>query len=192
MKNTCSYTLFFLTNNKHKVLEVSEIAKKYGICIEQEHVNKLEIQSIDLITIARYAAINYYLHHGKPVLVEDAGLFIKSLNGFPGPYSSYVFKTIGFNGILKLMDGIDDRRAYFESAVVIVYEPYIIVEKERVYGKISLEPRGEKGFGFDPIFIPDGENRTFAEMSITEKNMYSHRAKAVSKAFKKLLNLVKV
>ena len=192
MKNTCNYTLFFLTDNKHKVLEVSEVARKYNICIEQEHASKLEIQSMDLAEIAWYAAVNYYLHYRKPVLVEDAGLFIKSLNGFPGPYSSYVFKTIGFNGILRLMEGVDDREAYFESVAVIVYEPYIIIERARVYGEISREPRGEKGFGFDPIFIPRGEKRTFAEMNIAEKNVYSHRAKAVSRAFEKLLTLVKV
>jgi len=192
VKDTCKYTLYFLTGNKHKVLEVKEVARKYDICIVQESIGKLEIQAKDIAEIAWYAAVNYYLHYRKPVLVEDAGLFIKSLNGFPGPYSSYAFKTIGFNGILRLMKGIDDREAYFESVVVIVYEPYIIIERARVYGEISRAPRGKKGFGFDPIFIPQGEKRTFAEMDVAEKNMYSHRAKAVSRAFEKLLTLVKV
>ncbi len=192
VKDTCKYTLYFLTSNKHKVLEVREIAGKYGVCIEQEEGGKLEIQSNSLEEIAWYAAMNYYIRHRKPVLVEDAGLFIKSLNGFPGPYSSYVYGTIGYHGILKLMEGTGDREAYFESVAVIIHEPYIIVEKARVYGEIAYEPRGSRGFGFDPIFIPRGEKRTFAEMSIAEKNMYSHRARAVSRALEKFLAHVKV
>ncbi len=193
MTNTCSIKLFFATGNIHKLNEVKPIAEKYGICLEQmmESRAKVEIQSSDLVEIARYAVLENYKLFKKPVLVEDAGLFIKALNGFPGPYSSYVYRTIGVNGILKLMEGVDDRRAYFMSVAAIVYEPFFIIETARVEGVITREPRGSGGFGFDPIFIPYGSKKTFAEMSIDEKNMYSHRAKAVSKAFSKLVHLLK-
>ncbi len=193
MTNTCSIKLFFATGNIHKLNEVKPIAERYGICLEQmiESRAKVEIQSSDLIEIARYAVLENYKLFKKPVLVEDAGLFIEALNGFPGPYSSYVYKTIGVNGILKLMEGVDNRRAYFMSVAAIVYEPFFIIETARVEGVITKEPRGSGGFGFDPIFVPRSSKKTFAEMSIDEKNMYSHRAKAVSKAFSKLVHLLK-
>ncbi len=191
VKDTCSITLHFLTNNRHKFMEVKLIARKYSICLKQLRGCKLEIQSSDLGEIAKYALLEAYRNYKKPLMVEDAGLFIKALGGFPGPYSSYVYKTIGLNGILKLMESVVNREAYFMSVIALIYEPYIIIEKAVVYGEISLEPRGDKGFGYDPIFIPKGSPRTFAEMDTVEKNMYSHRGKAVEKAFSKLVKMVK-
>ncbi len=185
--------LYLLTSNKGKVEEIVRIAVRYGVELEVASLPKLEVQSNSLKEIALYSAINYYVSSGgMPVLTEDAGLFIRALNGFPGPYSSYVYRTLGVGGVLKLMDGVEDREAYFESAVAIVYNGLIIAETARVNGSISKEPRGEGGFGFDPIFIPHGFTRTFAEMSIDEKNSISHRAKALSKALENLLNLLKV
>jgi XTP/dITP diphosphohydrolase len=115
--------------------------------------------------------------------VEDAGLFIEALNGFPGPYSSYVYRSIETKGILKLMENVEKRDAHFQS-VVAFSSPE---ESPRCFhgkanGKISMEVRGELGFGFDPIFEPsDDGNRTFAEMRMPEKNMRSHRAEALRK-----------
>jgi len=185
-----SREIYFLSSNEHKYLEIMPIAKKYGINLIYYPKHKVEIQSDDLLKIAKTAALNAYLELEKPVLVEDAGLFIEALNGFPGPYSNYVYRTIGCTGILKLMEGIQNRRAFFRSAAVLIYEPYIITAVGEVEGTISEKPRGNKGFGFDPIFIPQGSTRTFAEMSIEEKNIYSHRAKAVEKAFLKLVDLL--
>ncbi len=195
MKDTCDYKIYFITSNKHKYSEVKPIAEKYGFCIEMLPGYKIEIQSNDLEEIAVYSAIENYKTLRKPLMVEDAGLFVEALNGFPGPYSSYVYKTIGVNGILKLLEGVSDRRAYFMSVVAIIAEPFFIVEKGIVKGEISFTPRGTGGFGFDPIFIPKGSMKTFAEMDISEKNKYSHRAQAVSKAFEKLryfLNKIKI
>ncbi len=185
--------LYLLTSNKGKVEEIARVAVKYGVELETVDAPKLEVQSDSLREIALYSAINYYVSSGgMPVLTEDAGLFIRALNGFPGPYSSYVYRTLGVKGVLKLMDGVEDREAYFESAVAIVYDGLIVAETARVNGLISKEARGEGGFGFDPIFIPHGFTRTFAEMSIDEKNSISHRAKAVAKALESLLNLLKI
>ena len=171
--------LYFITGNKGKFLEAYNILRKYGIDLRQLNVKKMEIQSEDLKEIAIEAIKQVYNRIRRPVVVEDAGLFIKALNGFPGPYSSYVFKTIGINGILKLMENIEDRRAEFKSVVAFMHPSIgIKVFEGVVRGVISNTPRGNKGFGFDPIFIPDGSEKTFAEMSVEEKNMYSHRAKA--------------
>ena len=182
--------IYFLTGNKHKFFEVKPIAEKYGVKLVQYLGEKLEIQADDLVKIAKVAALNAYMNVGKPLLVEDAGLFIEALNGFPGPYSSYVFKTIGYTGILKLLENVKNRRAFFRSVAVLVYEPLIITGIGEVEGTIAYEARGDKGFGFDPIFIPRGSSKTFAEMSIEEKNMFSHRAKAVEKVFIKLKKLL--
>lgn len=127
-------------------------------------------------------------HLKKPLVLEDSGLYINALKGFPGPYSSYVFKKIGNEGILKLMRSVKDRTAKFVCVVAFAHPKYgIRLFKGEVKGKISLEVRGSKGFGFDPIFIPEGSNKTFGEMDINEKNMFSHRSKAFKQFFQWLV-----
>ncbi len=175
--------LLFATGNKHKLEEARRALAPYGITVEPCTAPKLELQADSLSSIAAYAAQTAYVTLGgrEPVMVEDAGLFIKALNWFPGPYSSYVYKTIGINGVLRLLEGVADREAYFESAVALAHPGGVVVFTHRVYGEITAEPRGSGGFGFDPIFKPRGSERTFAEMSIDEKNKYSHRAGAMRK-----------
>ena len=178
--------LIFATRNRHKFEEVRRIASVYGIKLKMRRERREEIQSDKLEEIAAHSAIVACEALKKPCFVEDAGLFVKVLHGFPGPYSSYAFKTIGNNGLLKLMVGEDDRRAEFRSAVAYC-EPGSrpIVFSGNVRGYIAQTSRGSGGFGFDPIFIPtDGDGRTFAEMSIDEKNKFSHRAKAIGKFLK--------
>ena len=114
--------------------------------------------------------------------MEDAGLFIKSLEGFPGVYSSYVFFTVGLNGILKLMAGLEaeKRKASFKSVFAFSepnQEPILFIGE--CNGLISNEEKGTRGFGYDPIFIAEGETKTFAEMETKEKNRFSHRGKSL-------------
>jgi len=140
---------------------------------------KLEVQSDSLEEIARTSALDAVRRLRVAIVVEDAGLFVDALHGFPGPYSSYALRTIALRGILRLMEGVRNRRAVFKS-VVAYADPTGNVRTfpGTVAGMISDEPRGTHGFGFDPIFIPDGRRRTFAEMTIDEKNEISHRAEA--------------
>jgi len=173
--------IFFVTKNKHKFLEASEIMRKYGIELETLEINKPEIQSLDLREIVLHGLVNLYSLVNKPLVIEDAGLFIRALNWFPGPYSSYVFKTIGCQGILKLMDGIEDRYAKFKSVVGYIDAKSTVLFEGEVEGAIAYEARGNRGFGFDPIFTPKGESKTFAQMSMQEKNRFSHRARAFKK-----------
>ncbi len=174
--------IYVLTMNEGKLREFRELGKECGIVLKKANIPKVEVQSHSLIDIAVYAATTAVVQLGKPVFAEDAGLFIKALNGFPGPYSSYALKTIGVDGIIKLMTNMRDREAYFLSAIALAIPSCgVKVFTGKVNGSIAREPRGEGGFGFDPIFIPFGESRTFAEMSISEKNRYSHRAKAFRK-----------
>ena len=171
-----------VTTNKGKVEEFSEIFTEYGFNFRVEPMATPELQENDLKKIARYSVFYAYKVLREPVLVEDAGLFIEALNGFPGPYSSYVYKTIGVNGILKLMEGVRERKARFESALAF-YSPLteLKIFTGIAEGRISEKSKGSKGFGFDPIFIPNGSDKTFAEMDLEEKNLFSHRAKAAKK-----------
>ena len=173
--------IYFATSNKNKFNEASRILEKYGYELVLFSFEKKELQSTDLGEIALQSALIAYTYVNAPVVVEDSGLFIKALNGFPGPFSSYVYRTIGVRGVLKLMEGVTDRSAYFEAAVAIVMPPFERVFKGSVYGRIADSPQGTGGFGFDPIFIPENEDKTFAEMSVEEKNRYSHRARAFEK-----------
>ncbi|HIQ55351.1 MAG TPA: XTP/dITP diphosphatase [Pyrodictium sp.] len=171
--------VYFATSNVHKIEEARQVAREYGVELVPTQAPKIELQSDSLRDVAVFAAVLAYQHVRAPVIVEDAGLFVVALKGFPGPYSNYVYKTIGVNGLLKLMEGIEDRRAYFLSVVAFAYSEGVKVFYGRVDGEIAHEIRGSKGFGFDPIFIPSGSTRTFAEMDVEEKNRYSHRAQAI-------------
>jgi len=174
-------TILLISTNKHKVEEINNITARYGVIVVPANIRKMEIQSDNLVEIALMAARSAYSSLRKPLIVEDAGLFIKELNGFPGPYSSYVYRTIGCKGILKLLEGIKRRDAYFKSVIVYKDESYEMVFEGLTEGEIAYDIRGSGGFGFDPIFIPKGYNKTFAEMSLEEKNRLSHRGKAVKK-----------
>jgi XTP/dITP diphosphohydrolase len=180
-------TVFFATGNINKFNEARKILSQHGIAVGMLKLKGDEIQSENLKEIAQKSALNAYRLCGLPIFVEDAGLFIESLSGFPGPYAAYVYHTIHNGGILTLLKNTKDRRAKFQS--VIAYcdsqnpcEPLCFDGESK--GVITLTERieqGKSGFGFDPIFQPDGSVKTFAEMTIEEKNGYSHRATAIRK-----------
>jgi XTP/dITP diphosphohydrolase len=174
---------YFVTSNIHKFLEASSVLSEYKIATAKLRVEAVEIQDDSLENIAKYSVQDAVKNCGLPVFVEDAGLFVEALGGFPGPYSKYVYNTVGVKGILKLMKNIENRNAYFISVVAFGSpdeQPTCFVGK--VKGKISLQEIGGSGFGYDPIFVPsEGDGRTFAEMTTTEKNGLSHRAEALRK-----------
>ncbi len=174
--------ILFATSNRNKLKEANAVLSKYGIKVEMLNKRKLEIQSDNIEEIAKYSALELFKEVKAPLITEDSALSIKALNGFPGPYSAYVFKTIGNKGILKLMENKLNRESVFKAAVFFcssnIQKCFIGVTK----GKIAFEERGKFGFGFDPIFIPDDyPKKTFGEMSIEEKSLYSHRGKAMVK-----------
>lgn len=174
--------ILFVTGNKNKFAEAQKITKRAGILIEQYHGRPVEIQSNSLHDIARHSCQQALEEVKQPLFVEDAGMFIYQFNGFPGPYSSYVLKTIDNPGILKLMEGQKNRVAVFRS--VIAYgEPKREIQlfEGETLGTISRRIRGTE-WGFDPIFVPDeGDGSTYAEMPDDMKNRISHRAKSIAK-----------
>ncbi|MEM4428069.1 MAG: XTP/dITP diphosphatase [Zestosphaera sp.] len=171
--------LFLVSRNEGKIREFRDLGLRECVDVVPLSLDKVEIQSDDLTSIALYSAVQASLHLREPFFVEDAGLYIKSLKGFPGPFSSYVYKTIGVEGVLKLMSSVSDRTAFFKSVIVLYYpQQGFKVFEGVVYGSISLEARGSGGFGFDPIFVPEGHHKTFAELDLETKNSLSHRGRA--------------
>ena len=172
--------IFFVTGNPHKLEEANKALSMFGIPLIITNCEKVEIQSDSLAEIAVHAASLATMKLGAPVIVEDSGLFIKALSGFPGPYSSYVNKTIGCGGVIRLMARRAEREAVFKAAVVYAapgLPPTLFVGE--THGKIAKSARGSHGFGFDPIFIHDeSSGRTFAEISADEKTRLSHRGAA--------------
>jgi XTP/dITP diphosphohydrolase len=172
-------TVWFLTENDNKFREASSILAPFGLRIQRLNLAKIELQDPRPENIARYALISALRDHRKPILVEDSGLFIETLDGFPGPYSSFVYYTIGLQGILDLMRRYRIRKAYFQSTVAFgspSIKPRLFTGK--IKGRISNRILGNNGFGYDPIFKPDGSDRTFGQTSQSFKNTNSHRARA--------------
>jgi XTP/dITP diphosphohydrolase len=173
---------FFVTSNIHKFFEARSMLAEYGIATAMLKIETVEIQNDDLEIIAKATAADAVEKCRLPIIVEDAGLFITALKGFPGPYSSYVYRTIGTKGILKLMQGVNSRVAQFRSVIAFKgpKEPMKCFHGN-ISGEISMKERGNSGFGFDPIFKPLNTHLTFAEMPTEEKNKCSHRAQALRK-----------
>lgn len=170
-------SILFASSNKNKYEEAKRILSKFGISLRFFKCNLQEIQSDTLESVAFHKALDAFSRCSKPVIIEDDGLFINSLKGFPGPYSSFVFKTIGNEGILKLLKS--KRDAIFQS--VIAYcerKDDVQLFNATVNGKISQKPIGKK-WGYDPIFIPNNQTKTYAQLE--EKNLVSHRYLAIKK-----------
>jgi len=171
-----------VTQNRHKYQEARRTLDPFGIKIRMLASPKTEIQSTNLSKIAKFAAEEAAKKYNRTVLLEDSGLFVKVLNGFPGPFSSYVHDTIGVRGLLRLMARQTRRDAYFQASLAVASPRDSTQEfSGKVDGTISHKPAGKQGFGFDPIFIPRGARKTFAQGGTEFKDKYSHRAIAFRK-----------
>lgn len=165
----------FATSNKGKVKEFRQILEP-EIKVSHIRISYPELRSDNPEEIARMSAEMIARKLKKAVVVEDSGLFIKALNDFPGTCSAYIHKRIGLNGILKLMDGVNSRKCTYKSAVAYC-EPgkkavsFLGEEK----GKIAEKIKGNYGFGHDPIFIPEGNNKTYGEMQNCEETKQFRR-----------------
>ncbi|SRR5579885_204078 len=170
-------SLYFASSNKNKFEEARSILSEFGISLKFFKCGLEEIQAKSLEEIAVHKASQAYLLCSKAVIVEDDGLFIKALMGFPGPYSSFVFDTIGNKGILKLLS--KQRSAIFRSIIAYCEKKQdVMMFDGDVQGKISTKLQGKR-WGFDPIFIPQGETLTYSQLK--NKNLISHRYLALKK-----------
>lgn len=166
-----------VTGNPNKA---AEVAAFFAGVAEVSHVSFdcVEPQADTVEEIARAKAEQAYAALGVPLIVDDTGLFIDALGGFPGPYAAYVQDTIGNSGVLRLMEGAALRRAHFVTAVAYADGCGVRVFSGRVDGEITTVGRGAEGFGYDPIFSVGA--KTLAEMPMEEKNLLSHRARALA------------
>ena len=180
----------FMTSNEGKFNEVRLALNKEGHEVVWLRRSYPEIQAATLEEVVE-AGLEWVMRKTEPsgpFMIEDSGLFIDALGGFPGVFSAYVFKTIGNAGILRLMAGEKTRRAAFESRIGFHSEesgPHIF--RGTCRGTITDGPQGKMGFGYDPIFVPEGKSKTFAQMTDESKNRLSHRGMSM----KELLNYLK-
>lgn len=172
-------TLYFATTNTGKFKEA--VAKLAPIRIMRLNLPYPEVQASSLEDVVTFALEWMDGKTDKDVILEDSGLFIDALNGFPGVFSSQVFRSIGIRGVLKLMEGASERKARFQTCIGLHLKGKRKTFKGEVEGTIAMKPTGSGGFGFDPIFVPRGHKVTFAQMSLEKKNKISHRAKALER-----------
>ena len=204
--------LRYVTTNPGKVREAESYLADGSV--SQLEFDYTEIQAAELAPIAARGAREAYREAGEPVLVDDAGLFVEGLDGFPGPYSAYVEDTLGIDRVCEIARSLEDRRAAFRCTLAycdgeaFAASPDPIDRGDRVAAAAAgpddpdangtdradplpvklfegyvpgriVAPRGDGGFGYDPIFEHDGE--TFAEMATDRKNAVSHRGRALEK-----------
>jgi XTP/dITP diphosphohydrolase len=172
-----------VTGNEGKFREFRSALEKRGHEVVWKRFPYPEVQtaSLDEVVTEGLAWLRAKMGESEPFLIDDSGLFVTALKDFPGVFSAYTLKTIGNAGILKLMAGVGDRRARFEARLGLwSRETGPRIFPGRIDGRIAPEPKGAGGFGFDPIFIPEGDSRTFAEIGTDEKNSFSHRGRAVA------------
>jgi len=167
----------FVTSNEHKVREVSAIL---GVDLERADLDVPEIQGLDVGEVAATkarTARELLESPDAPMVVEDAGLIVEAWNGFPGALTKWLIGSVGTDGIARMLSAYADCSARAVCAVAVADEKAVEVFRGEVSGSIAPEPRGEHGFGFDPIFVPEGQNLTYAEMG-DKKHEDSHRARA--------------
>ncbi|MFQ5481123.1 MAG: RdgB/HAM1 family non-canonical purine NTP pyrophosphatase [Nitrospinaceae bacterium] len=176
--------LKFATGNLKKLEEARSILRQPLIQVSLELE---EVQTCDVETAARHKAEAAFRQLGEPVLVEDSGLVINAWNGLPGALVKWFENTVGLAGMARMLDGFESREAVAQCLVALHDGRRVLVARGEVTGEIAPSPRGNAGFGWDVLFIPQGEKRTFAEMSSQEKNAISHRRHAFT-AMQRLLD----
>ena len=150
-----------------------------GVPLERLDLDLLEPQELDVAAVVRVKAADAYARVGYPVLVEDTGLEVLAWNGLPGALIKWFMETVGRDGLLRMLASERDRRAVARTAIGFADGTDVHVVVGVCSGSIASRVRGEGGFGWDPIFIPDVADQSFAEMSSEQENMVSHRRRAL-------------
>jgi XTP/dITP diphosphohydrolase len=175
-------TVYYVTKNDGKYKEVKGILASHGIVMHHIKDEKPELQDEDLEKIAAYASKELATRHGKAIVTEDTGIFFDAYPGFPGPFTKFVYQSLGFKGLFKLLDGMP-RKAYFRTVVGFCEpgkEPMLFdgILKGTIAGK-PIEG-GHDSLPYDQIFIPDGYTVPLS-MMMEKKQEISHRKLAFSK-----------
>lgn len=176
--------ILFITGNKNKLEEVRVIT---SLNIISKKLEIQEIQALNVEKVAKAKALSAFKQTNQPVIVDDTSLSIETLGGLPGAFVSWFLDTIKPEGIADLISGKKNRRASVSTCIAYADETGVYTFTGTINGRISESPRGKNGFGYDPIFIPDGHGKTYAEMNSDEKNEISMRKIALIK-FKKFVS----
>lgn len=161
--------LYFITGSRHKFAEIKDVITD----IEQVDIDLDELQDIDPKKIIDHKLKEAFKHHSGPFIVEDTSLYLDCLNGLPGPLIKWFIKTVGRDGLVGITQKFNNAKA--TARTIIGYaksKNELHFFEGEIHGKI-VAPRGENGFGWDPIFQPEGHDKTFAEMPV--KNMSMRR-----------------
>ena len=167
--------IVLVTGSDAKAREASEIL---GSEIERADLELPEIQAATVEDVAREKAREAFRRLERACVVEDSSLGFAAWNGLPGPYVKWFERTAGLEALCRSLDGFRDRSATASCVLAFRSETQQLTAVGRIEGTIAREPRGNGGFGWDAIFVPEGGDRTFSEMSAPEKNAISHRRKA--------------
>ena len=171
--------LKFVTGNPNKVREAGEIL---GRVIDSVQVGGLfEIQTPDLDKVVRHKVQQAYSVLQCPVMVEDSGLIFHAWNGLPGALIKWFEESVGCQGMLKMVSDFEDRSATAICCFAVYDGKEMQIARGEVKGTISEKVRGKNGFGWDVIFIPEGYEQTYGEMTAQQKNTISHRRRALDK-----------
>lgn len=179
-----SKKILFITGNKKKVEEIKAIT---GFNVVAKNLEISEIQALDVEEVAKAKVLEAFKLIGKPVVVDDTGMYIDALNGLPGALVTWFLNKLKPKGIVKLLVHEKNRKATVSTCIAYADQDGARIFTGTVRGKIADSLRGRNDFGYDPIFIPDGHNKTYGEMSRKEKNEISMRKIALLK-FKKFLS----
>jgi XTP/dITP diphosphohydrolase len=189
-------TLVFASNNEHKIKEINSLLGSSFKLLSLHDINITEDipeeePSIEgnALSKARYV----FKATGMDVFADDTGLEIDALNGLPGVHSARFAgenkdSSANIEKVLSMLGNSQNRSARFRTVIALIIDKKEYLFEGVVTGTIIRERRGGEGFGYDPIFMPDGKNQTFAEMGLTEKNTVSHRARAFEKLKTFLVN----
>lgn len=168
--------LVFVTSNLDKLREAEAVLRHK---LDHQALDLPEIQSLDLEQVVRAKAAAAWERLQRPVLVEDTALELVGLGGFPGPLIRWMLASVGPAGICRVAHAFADTRAVAQCLVCATDGGSEVFGEGSVRGVIATSPRGRRGFGWDSTFVPDdGDQRTFGEMEIAEKNTISHRRRA--------------
>ncbi len=180
-------TVTFVSTNSGKYREVRALLRPFGIQVRWKRRKLPEPQTANIEEVVR-SKLNAVRDVAGWVLVEDSGLFIPSLNGFPGVYSAHILDIWGFGPLFELLKR-RPRAASFRAVAGLRLGRRIWLFPGEVRGKIAPRAAGRNGFGYDPIFVPEGRTRTFAQIPVAEKNELSHRSQALRAAGQLLASL---
>lgn len=168
--------LTYITSNDNKLAEAEAVL---NTSMNRQEIDLQEIQAVDLEPVARAKVTEAAAIVDPPVMISDTGLFFDGLNGFPGALIKWLYDRVGNEGICSMLPD-DNRDARATTIIALDTGETILTAEGTIHGSAPKQPQGEKGFGWDPVFQPDGYDTTFAEMDQETKNTISMREDALT------------